>query len=105
MRIDNVPPAMTLAFVAMGRSRTQWARGSLPYLLTPLGMPNCRLYTSADLIVTVPANAGVATWTWDVPNDQSLVGAALYLQGVTFDPGINAFSLAVANAATMVVGN
>ncbi|MCB9879179.1 MAG: protein kinase [Planctomycetes bacterium] len=104
-RIDNVPPAMPLAFVAMGLSRTQWALGSLPYLLTPLGMPNCRLYTSADLIVTVPANAGVATWTWDVPNDQSLVGAALYLQGVTFDPGINAFSLAVANAATMVVGN
>ncbi|HEX5051748.1 MAG TPA: hypothetical protein VFZ65_08255 [Planctomycetota bacterium] len=103
--LGNVPPAIPFAFMAVGTSRTQWAFGSLPTLLTPFGMPNCRSYTSADLLVVVPATAGSATWSFNLPLQGSLVGEAYYLQGITFDPGVNALGLAVSNAATLVIGN
>ena len=102
--LTNVPLAIPAAFVAVGLSRTQWALGSLPTLLTSIGMPNCRAYTSAELIVGLPATAGTATWSFDIPLDANLIGEPFYLQGLTFDPGINPASLATSNAATLVVG-
>lgn len=103
--IGNVPPSVPFAFMAVGLSRTQWALGNLPALLTSIGMPNCRSYTSADLLAYVPATAGVASWSWNVPSQSIFLGEAFYLQGVTFDPGINALGLAVSPAATLVIGN
>ena len=103
--IGNVPAGIPFAFMAIGLSRTQWAFGNLPALLTPFGMPNCRSYTSADLFLSIPASNGIATWSWNVPTQSMLLGTPLYLQGVTFDPGINALNLAVSPAATLVVGN
>ena len=103
--ITNLPPGSPFAVLAVGLSRTQWALGSLPALLTNLGMPGCRSYTSADLLTTVPASGGVATWSWSVPAQPLWLGTAFYLQGVAWDPGANALGLTVANAATMVIGN
>jgi hypothetical protein len=39
-----------------------------------------------------------------VPNLPSLVGQALYLQGISLDPGVNAAGLTMSNAATLVIG-
>ncbi|MFK7742203.1 MAG: kelch repeat-containing protein [Planctomycetota bacterium] len=102
--VGNVPAASSVAFVAVGLSRTQWTGGSLPVLLTPLGLTNCRAYTSADLIVPVPANGGVAQWSFPIPSLGALVGSTFYLQGLTFDPAANPFGAATSNAATLVVG-
>lgn len=102
--ISNVPAGIPFAFMAIGVSRTQWAGGSLPAQLTPFGMPNCRTYTSADLLAYAPATAGTATWSYQVPLVPGLVGTPFYLQGVTFDPGANVAGLAVSNAATLVIG-
>jgi hypothetical protein len=33
------------------------------------------------------------------------LGEALFMQGITFDPGINALGLAASPMATMVIGN
>jgi hypothetical protein len=90
--------------MAIGTSRTQWALGSLPMLLTSFGMPNCRTHTSADLLSTLPANGGTATWSWNVPTQSVFLGATFYLQGVSWDPGYNALGLTVSNALTLVVG-
>lgn len=103
--IGNVPPSIPFAFMAVGLSRTQWALGNLPALLDPIGMPGCRSYTSADLLVYVPATNGTATWTWNVPMQSMFLGEAFYLQGITFDPGVNTLGLAVSPAATLVIGN
>lgn len=103
--IGNVPPAIPVAFMAIGLSRTQWALGNLPALLTGFGMPGCRTYTSADLIASVPAQNGIAAWSFAVPQQPVFVGETFHLQGITFDPGINALGLAVSPAATMVIGN
>ncbi|HEU4418942.1 MAG TPA: hypothetical protein VFT55_08385 [Planctomycetota bacterium] len=103
--ITNLPPNSPYAFLAVGLSRTQWAHGSLPMQLASSGMPGCRTYTSVDQIFTLPASGGTATWTCNVPNLPSLVGQAFYLQGISFDPGVNAVGLTVSNAATLVVGH
>ena len=103
--LTNLPAGSPFAFMAVGLSRTQWTFGSLPMLLTTLGMPNCRTYTSADLLTVVTATNGSATWSLFVPPAPSLVGQAFYLQGVSWDPGINALGLTVSNAATLVIGN
>lgn len=103
--LSNLPPSSPFAFMAVGLSRTQWAFGSLPMLLTALGMPGCRSYTSADLLAFVPAAAGSGVWSFAVPPVASLVGADFYLQGLSWDPGINPMGLTTSNAATLVVGN
>jgi hypothetical protein len=100
----NLPSASPFAFLAVGLSRTQWALGNLPALLTNFGMPNCRTYTSADLLVTLPASAGVANWTWSVPAQSVFLGTTFYLQGLSWDPGVNALGLTTSNALTLVVG-
>jgi hypothetical protein len=102
--LTNLVPTIPFGIVAVGLSRTQWALGSLPMLLTPLGMPGCRAYQSSDLLVTVPAAGGVATWTWNVPATTANVGAAFHLQGLSLDPGANAAWLVTSNATTMVIG-
>ena len=101
----NLPPSSPFALLAVGLSRTQWAFGNLPMLLTSFGMPNCRTYTSVDLLTTLAASGGVATWSWNVPSQSIFLGTTFYLQGVSWDPGVNALGLTVSNATTMVVGN
>ena len=97
-------PASPLAMLATGISNASWAFGSLPSLLTPFGMPGCRSYTSADLIQVLPVTAGIAIWTWSVPNNPGLVGTPFYQQGVAIDAGINAAGLTVSNAGASVIG-
>ncbi len=106
LRVDivNLPPGSTLASMAVGLSRTQWPLGSLPMLLTNLGMPGCRAYTSADALVTLPVVNGVATWTYDLPVIPAQLGDAYYLQGIGVDPTVNSAGLILSNAATIVLG-
>jgi hypothetical protein len=103
-QLTNLAPSSTLAVIAVGLSRTQWAFGSLPALLTNYGMPGCRGYTSADAFTFITANGGSATWTWNVPAIPGFVGLALHLQGLSIDPSANAAGLTVSNATTIVVG-
>lgn len=105
-RVDvvNLPPAVPLAAFAIGLSRQQWAGGSLPFLLTGLGLTGCRAYTSAELIVQLLASNGVASWTFPFPNQASLLGNAYHVQGLSLDPGWNPAGLVTSNAATLVVG-
>ena len=70
-----------------GTSKTIWAGGSLPFDLTPLGLPYCNLYVSPDIAVTLgPISGG----SWDLvvplPNLPGLDGASLYMQTVALAP-------------------
>lgn len=105
-RVDvvNLPPSVPLAGMAIGLSRQQWAGGSLPFLLTGIGLTGCRAYTSAELVVPLLASGGVATWTFPFPSNASLLGSVYHLQGLSLDPGWNPAGLVTSNAATLVVG-
>ncbi|MBX3462102.1 MAG: hypothetical protein KF830_02950 [Planctomycetes bacterium] len=100
----NLPPGQPFGVMAVGLSRTQWPLGSLPMLLTGLGMPGCRAYSSAELLVPIPASNGVATWSFDFATLPSLLGDVYHLQGIGIDPGWNPAWLTTSNAATLVVG-
>jgi hypothetical protein len=100
----NLPPSQPFGVMAVGLSRSQWPLGSLPMLLTNLGMPGCRAYTSAELLVPIAASNGVATWSFDFASIPSALGDAYHLQGIGIDPGWNPAWLTTSNAATLVVG-
>lgn len=104
-RLSNLPPNSTWAAVVAGFSRTQAPFGTLPHLLTYLGMPNCRLHTSSEVTFVLTPIGGIADWTWQVPLQPILIGETYHLQGVSLDPGANPLGATVSNAATMILGN
>jgi hypothetical protein len=103
-QLTNLPATSQVALMAVGLSRTQWAFGSLPALLTPFGMPSCRTYTSADVLVAIAATGGTAVWSWSVPSWSGFLGQPFHLQGLSLDAAANAGGLTVSNAATIVIG-
>jgi hypothetical protein len=104
-QLTHLAPTASLAMVAVGLSRQQWALGNLPALLTSFGMPGCRAYTSTDVLTVIAAAGGSATWNWNVPGWPGFLGTPFHLQGLSIDPGVNSAGLAVSNAATIVLGN
>ncbi len=76
-----------------------------PIPLDVIGMTGCSAWISPDLLVTIGATGGVASWTATLPGSPALVGAHLYVQGLSFDPGINPASLTVSNALDALVGH
>jgi hypothetical protein len=97
-------PANPVAMLALGLSRTTWAFGALPTLLTSFGMPGCRAYTSSEVLQLVPVSAGLAQWTLPIPAQEQLLGVHLYMQGLAIDPGVNSAGLTVSNAVAAVIG-
>lgn len=49
--------------------------------------------------------AAAVPLTLTVPNDPTLRGLGLYMQGVVFDPGANALGLATTDLLTVIVGS
>jgi hypothetical protein len=99
-------PAGAPVFGLFGFDDTYY-RGSLslPYPLAALGIPQCVLYVSGDVVVPVANPAGRATWSLVIPADPSLLRSCFHLQHVVFDPAANAFGLTVSNALTATIGN
>lgn len=102
--LQNLHPGAAVALMVVGTSRTAWAFGSLPASLAPFGMPGCVAYASADLFQVLPASAGTANWTWQVPNDQGLFGITFYQQGLSLDPAANPAGIAASNAGMATLG-
>lgn len=102
--VTNLAASANVAVFVTGLSNTTSPLGSLPRLLTPYGMPNCRIFVSPDLFQVVPTVAGTANWTWAVPNNLALFGASFFQQVACLDPGINAAGLTVSNALAATIG-
>lgn len=101
--LANVPSP--LAFVAIGWSSTYFGWFQLPIQFA--GMPGCALLQSADFpaVPVVPTGPGSARYDLAVPNQGSLLGLSLHLQGWANAPGANAADLIVSNGVTWIVGN
>lgn len=104
-QITNLPTNGPFVAALFGTSRTQWVPGTLPMLLTQWGMPGCRIYQSMDETVLLPVVNGTAQWNWPVPAWPGLNGAALHMQAMAFDPGVNPAGQTMSAAATIVLGN
>jgi hypothetical protein len=101
--LANLP--QSVGIVVVGWSNQQAGAFTLPLPLDSFGMPGCSARVSSDAVYFVMGSGGRATLTMPVPVNPSLVGMALYQQGVSVDPGCNAAGLTVSNSARVTVGS
>lgn len=97
--------AATVAAMVFGFSRTVHGSTPLPYEMSSLGMPNCRLYAAIASTSYVTTSAtGSATFTATMPNNPALIGTRAYSQFAVFDQGANALGIAWSNAQELLLG-
>jgi hypothetical protein len=101
--VANLPYGIALLEVGFSNIITS---GSLPLPLdlTGIGMPGCNLLVDPLVAIALTGPGSVATWSWAIPNVQSLFGATFFAQGFSFDPGANAFGFAASNGAVGTLG-
>ena len=99
MTLANLVPSIPVGFFVFGLT------APAPIALDPIGMPTCVGYVSPDLLISGPAAGGTATAQLVMPANTALIGTALYAQGLSFDPGINAAWLISSNAHEGVLGS
>src|SRR5262249_41920948 len=69
------------AFLGLGASDQRWLGLALPFDLRTLGAPGCFAYCSLDRLDGVVTDAaGAATFSYQIPSSQSLVGAVFFNQ-------------------------
>lgn len=99
MEIDQVTTGSLIALAMVGTQ--QFVNG---VDLTFLGMPGCALYTSLDVIATVPLSGPPATVALPVPNTPSLIGVSVFAQAATLTPNANPFGFVSSNGLAITVG-
>jgi hypothetical protein len=98
-----------LTFVAIGASNAFTAGGgALPLDLTALGMPNCMLYQSAD-ILGLPTAPGASLFSREfalsIPPSTPLIGLHIYGQAYSWSPGISARPFVWSNGLDWTIRN
>jgi hypothetical protein len=71
--------------------------------LTPFGLTGCLSFVTFDSSRFVPASAGVAEWSIQIPINASLTGLQLFQQALVFD-GTAPGGAVVSNAGAATVG-
>lgn len=102
LRLQNIPnPASSIGLVIFGSVAIP---GGLD--LTALGAPGCFLYQTAEDIVTVfPLTSSNMFYFLPIPNNPTLVGAAVWTQGgLLVPPGTNPLGALTGNAVELVLG-
>jgi hypothetical protein len=92
------------AWLLVGKDKSKWGALSLPFDLTPLGFPGCRIYT--DVVQVVPtitqgggSGQGYGVLPINVPPYPILIGAKVYFQwAVAVPQGATNFTLAFSDA-------
>lgn len=97
-------PANTIGIVVMGLSNTFSGAVPLPVSLAAIGMPGCDLQVDPVLIGGLLATGTTANWALAIPNDPTLLGGDIYVQGGAFDLGANAAGIIVANHGQLRIG-
>lgn len=103
VNVTNVPAQLGL--MINGASNTVSSLGPLPLDLTPLGVNGCMLRVSLDLLDAFFTFGPTASWSLNIPNQTTLLGARFWQQAFVFDPPLNAFGGAMSNGAEWQIGN
>jgi hypothetical protein len=103
--LTNIPSS--LAFVALGWSRTIAGPFPLPFTLAGYGMLGCDLLQSAEFAALPVTFTGTdsALFSVPVPNIGGLMGLHLYLQAWAVAPGANPGDKIVSNGIEWAIGN
>ena len=88
----------------LGVSHTDWNGTPLPFTLSAIGEPGCKLHVSIDVILStrVVAPIGVTQTVLQIPNVPALIGDTTYAQAIEFLPGR---PLRSSNGLSIYVGN
>ncbi|MFO1031201.1 MAG: hypothetical protein U1F60_08985 [Planctomycetota bacterium] len=68
------------------------------------GMPGCFSHVFDPQIVLLPVNGSSLTVPLTIPNTQSLAGQIVVVQGLSYNPPLNAYGVVVSNAVVMSLG-
>lgn len=103
--MSNVPSS--IAFVALGWSRSMAGPFALPFPLVLYGMPGCYLLQSAESAGQPVTFTGASTAAFGLalPSWSGLIGLHVFLQGWAYAPGVNAGHTIVSNGVEWVIGN
>lgn len=90
--VPNIGTTLDLSFsnlgtaqaviVVFGLSNTTWNGLPLPFDLAGIGLPGCDLLASADALDVTVASAGLALYSFPIPNQTNILNLNLYCQGV-----------------------
>ena len=97
--LNHIQVGVPLAFFAFSLN------APTPTPLAAIGMPGCTAYVGLDVLQAGAAAAGTATTQLPIPANVALMGASLFAQGLSFDPGVNAAGLTASNGLRGVLGN
>ena len=103
--IANVP--VGFAFVCVGWSNREFAGAPLPMSLAGIGMPECDLRQSLD-VLSLPCSSTSATtarFETVLPTGPQFLGVRLFLQPWALAPGQNAFGGIMSNGIAVTVGS
>ena len=90
--LANLNPSVPVAVLVLSLAQIA------PTPLAVIGMPGCTAHVTPDVLLTVNATAGSASYSLAVPTTIALTGQSLFAQGLSLDPGANAASLTTSNA-------
>ena len=98
---------VTPAIVAVGFDQGTYQGIPLPLSLAVIGLPGCTLYHSNDLSFSVGVAAGAAQFTWPltIPNDTTLLGKDVFVQGLHLEFPGSASWAAMSNAIGIRIGD
>lgn len=104
--IWNVPMGMSASpLLSIGASSTAWGPRSLPFDLSLIGMPGCRVLCSVDVVMQLTNLGGYARADIGLPTNLGLVGSKFFVQGIVLnDPLANALGATVSNAGQATIG-
>jgi len=103
--ITNAPT--TFGAVAIGWSNSSYGPFALPVPLNSIGMTNCMLWQSSDVLGLAVNSGGPGTMTFalPIPNQFNILGVHAYLQAYVLAPGANALDLIASNGADWTFGD
>ena len=106
LALANLPKsAPHLGQLYFGVSDKLWGTQPLPWDLSVLAMPGCKLYVSLDLPVSFSTGTTGSTQLWfPVPYDPYLLGQSLFVQADIFDPAANLLGVSMSNAGKLTLG-
>lgn len=69
-----------------------------------VGMPKCFLFLNTDVLATLVASGGQASWNWAVPTGPSWFGLQVTAQSVAFAANLNSAGIISTNGVALTLG-
>ncbi len=105
LRVQGLNASVLLTIGALGFQNETWNGVPLPVDLTPAGFTNCSLWLDPVLTAVLTQLVNAAPWPVALPNDPSIVGAALFAQAFPLVPNANPAGVIATGAIEAIVGS